>query len=101
MSVYRIVQESIHNVLKHAEAGEVLVRIEVRATTAEFTIQDDGKGFDMARTAPAGEQRGFGLLGLAERARLLGGTFTLQSNVGAGTTVSIRIPRPHLVPTIR
>ncbi len=58
-----------------------------------LTDQDDGVGFDAA-TPFHGEQRGFGLLGIAERVRLLGGTYTLQSKPGAGTTVSIHLPLP-------
>ena len=58
-----------------------------------LTIQDDGVGFDPA-TSHQEERRGFGVLGIAERVRLLGGTCTLQSRPGAGTTVSIHLPFP-------
>ena len=91
MSIYRVVQESFNNVLKHADARHVLVRLQTMPTTVDLTIQDDGVGFDAA-TPLHGERRGFGLLGIAERVRLLGRTCTLQSNPGAGTTVSIHLP---------
>ncbi len=93
MSIYRIVQESFNNVLKHADARHVLVRVQAAPATVNLTIQDDGVGFDAA-TPLNGEQRGFGLLGIAERVRLLGGTCAFQSKPGAGTTVSIHLPLP-------
>ena len=93
MSIYRIVQESFNNVLKHADARHVLVRLQTAPATVDLTIQDDGKGFDPAMSNQ-GERRGFGLLGIAERVRLLTGTCTLQSKPGAGTTVSIHLPLP-------
>ena len=93
MSLYRIVQESFNNVLKHADARHVLVRLQATPAAVNLMVQDDGKGFDPA-TSNQEERRGFGLLGIAERVRLLGGTCTLQSKPGAGTTVSIHLPLP-------
>ena len=98
MSLYRVVQESFNNVLKHADAKHVLVRLQAAPATVDLTIQDDGVGFD-ATTLTQEERRGFGLLGIAERVRLLTGTCTVQSKPGAGTTVSIRLPLPPPVNT--
>ena len=99
MSIYRIVQESFNNVLKHADARHVLVRLQATAATVDLTIQDDGKGFDPAASNQE-ERRGFGLIGIAERVRLLGGTCAVQSRAGAGTTVSIHLPLPASAQTI-
>ena len=93
MSIYRVVQESFNNVLKHADAKHVRVRLQATPITVELTIQDDGRGFD-ATTSNQEERRGFGLLGIAERVRLLGGTCAFKSKPGAGTTVSIHLPLP-------
>ena len=93
MSLYRVVQESCNNVLKHAEARHVLVRLQAMPASVDLTIQDDGVGFDVA-TSNQEERRGFGLLGIAERVRLLGGTCAFQSRPGAGTTVAIHLPLP-------
>ncbi len=93
MSIYRIVQESLNNVLKHADAKHVLVRVRATPTAVDLTIQDDGVGFDAA-TSIQGERRGFSLLGIVERVHLLGGTCAVQSKPGAGATASIRLPLP-------
>lgn len=99
ISLYRIVQESLNNVAKHARASTV--RVQARATAAGLclTIQDDGRGFDVAavrnQTQP---QAAFGLLGLAERVRLLGGTLTVDSHPGRGTRLEIVIPSPRPTP---
>ena len=93
MSIYRIVQESINNVLKHADATAAVVRIQAEETAVQITVQDDGRGFDPARQD---ERRGFGLLGIAERVRLLNGIYAVRSQVGEGTTLSVCLP--HLKP---
>ncbi|PZR71951.1 MAG: hypothetical protein DLM52_13805 [Chthoniobacterales bacterium] len=91
MSIYRIVQESINNVLKHADATEVEVTMTTTESSVQLEIRDNGNGFEPA-TSENGERGGFGLLGMAERVRLLGGTWTIRSSPGAGTTVAIALP---------
>ncbi len=89
IGLYRIVQESINNVIKHSGAAEARVSIERERQTLRVTIEDDGNGFVVE---PAGTRpRGFGLTGLDERARLLGGRLRIRSAPGAGTTIAMAL----------
>jgi signal transduction histidine kinase len=92
INFYRIVQESVNNVMKHAEATEVSIRVERTADHVLLTIRDDGKGFAPGAAKPDSDRGGFGVTGMAERARSLGGRVTVQSAPGHGTTVSMRVP---------
>jgi signal transduction histidine kinase len=85
-AVYRIVQEALSNVAKHAGADGVRVDIREGAGTIEIEVADDGRGFDAAR--PAG---GFGLVGMRERVALAGGRMELASAPGA-TTLRVTLP---------
>jgi PAS domain S-box-containing protein len=89
LTVLRIVQEALHNIAKHS--GAKLVQVEVSCTEGELTVsvQDDGIGFDVQRTRPG---VGLGLVSMRERIYLLGGTFTIDSAVGAGTSVRAHVP---------
>ena len=90
ISVYRIVQECLSNILKHAEADELAVVIKKRETHLQIQIVDDGKGFDP--NAPIKKDGGgFGLLSLNERIRMLGGSFKIESEIGKGTKIDIII----------
>lgn len=92
-TVYRIVQEALTNVLKHAEARRVSVIIERRREHVLVIVEDDGKGFDLESAAHSwGAGRGLGLLGMQERVALVGGSLNIESAPGGGTTVRIRIP---------
>jgi PAS domain S-box-containing protein len=88
-ALYRIAQEALTNVAKHARAKNVEVILERRADHVLLAIEDDGVGFDPA----AGEDRGqaFGLLGMQERAALVGATLEIESSSGQGTTVLVRL----------
>lgn len=88
VAVFRIVQESLTNALRHAEAGRLDVALAIDADGIEARVRDDGCGVGTA--APG--QGGMGLLGMSERARALGGTLTLTSHPGAGTEVRVRLP---------
>ena len=90
-AVFRMVQESLVNVAKHAGATQVDVRVELRDGEILLEVSDDGKGFDVAAPRRPGS---LGLMGLHERAELLQGTVTLTSTPGAGTRVDIRMPLP-------
>ena len=90
-AVFRMVQESLVNVAKHAGATQVDVRVELRDGKILLEVSDDGKGFDVAVPRRPGS---LGLMGLHERAELLQGTVTLTSTPGAGTRVDIRMPLP-------
>ncbi len=94
INVYRIVQESVSNLVKHAGAqrGRVAVRLDDGAV--EIAIEDDGRGFDPERLrGGAGGTGGAGLGGIAERVRLLGGRHAIRSSPGQGTRVTIQLPR--------
>jgi signal transduction histidine kinase len=95
-TVYRIVQESLTNVLKHAAARRVSVIVERRRDHALVIVEDDGRGFEAEEISRApGSGRGLGLLGMRERVALVGGALSLDSSPGCGTTVRVRIPVPH------
>jgi two-component system NarL family sensor kinase len=86
--LYRIAQEALNNIARHAQAGRVNVQIITSAEQAALVIQDDGLGFDPTQVPPGR----FGLVGLSERAKLLGGALELQSEPGQGTRLEVRIP---------
>ena len=86
-AIYRIVQEAVHNAAKHSGAHEVVVRVTETEQEVDVLVSDDGSGFE-----PGVKGEGFGLLGMQERADLLGGTVDVTSAPGAGTTVQARLP---------
>jgi len=90
-SVYRIVQESLTNVLKHAGDARVSVRVSCGAAAVDVVVQDDGPGRGGTGAAPPG----YGLAGMRERAALFGGTFTAGNRVGGGFEVRARLPLPQ------
>jgi signal transduction histidine kinase len=92
-AVYRIVQEALTNVLKHAEAKRVSVILEYRNDQIRAIVEDDGKGFNADGPRPrASIGGGLGLIGMQERVALVGGTFAVESGRGSGTTLVVRIP---------
>jgi two-component system NarL family sensor kinase len=88
VGLYRIAQEALQNVLRHADASRVTVRLEASPDRVRLTVQDDGRGF--AAEAPNAGR--FGLLGMRERTRLLGGTFQIESSPGEGTRLTAEVP---------
>lgn len=88
-TLYRVVQESLTNVIKHARAGIVSVVLERQGGRAIVVVEDNGVGFDTDEAVGANR---LGLLGMRERAALVGGTLDVESSPGAGTTVLARIP---------
>ena len=92
-ALYRIAQEVLTNVLKHAAAKAVSLVVRRESSGIHLTVEDDGRGFDndaMLQTSGAGN--GLGLLDIRERAALLNGSVTLESQPGSGTTVHVYIP---------
>ncbi|QDS87568.1 Oxygen sensor histidine kinase NreB [Rosistilla ulvae] len=87
--VYRIVQESVGNALRHAKAENVRVDAKFVDSDLVITVQDDGIGFDQVSV---GADR-YGLKGIHERAALLDGSATVQSQVGSGTRIEVTLPR--------
>jgi PAS domain S-box-containing protein len=94
--LYRVAQEALTNIVKHAHAKEVSVILERRGTVLQLIIEDDGCGFSAVQLAETpGKSEKLGLAGMRERAALLGGTVTIESSPGSGTTVYARIPIPE------
>ena len=88
-TVYRVVQESLTNVLRHAAASTVSLVLELHDGVLQVIIEDDGRGFDTEAAPPKNR---LGLPGIAERLAVVGGTLSIDSSPGAGTTLYIRIP---------
>lgn len=86
-AVYRLVQESLTNVAKHAAADEVALQVTVGEGRLDVLISDDGQGFD-----PMAERSGFGLAGMQERVELAGGELQIESTDGSGTRVMASVP---------
>ena len=102
-ALYRIVQESLTNVARHAHAHKVSVVMKEDNDAIYTTISDDGIGFDadqLQKTPGPGQEHGWGLVGMHERARLLDGSLTIDSHPESGTIVRLRIPRPLLLPLL-
>jgi signal transduction histidine kinase len=92
VNLYRILQEALHNVQKHAKATRVTVLFAVREREAMMVIEDNGRGFE-AGTPPAGAGRtGLGLVSMRERTLLIGGTLDMETAPGRGTAIFVRVP---------
>ena len=93
-TVYRVLQEALTNVAKHAAARSVSVGLVRNEATVELRVRDDGIGFDQTARAgaAAGDRRRLGLQGMRERAALLGGSVDVESPPGAGTTITAHFP---------
>lgn len=94
-TIYRIVQEVLSNIYKHAEATKVLITFEITNDAISFSISDNGQGFNI--NDPAIQERnklegGFGLEGIKERITIVNGKITISSNIGEGTSITIKIP---------
>jgi signal transduction histidine kinase len=89
-ALYRIVQEGLNNIVRHAQARNVTVEMERTSAAVELTIADDGVGFDAGEVAALGTS--FGLSSMHERAALLQGEMQVRSQRGHGTTIRVRLP---------
>ncbi|MDQ4120235.1 MAG: histidine kinase [Acidobacteriota bacterium] len=90
INFYRIVQESLNNIVKHSEAESATIKIKRIERTVKLIISDDGKGFDLESK----QTSGFGLTGIAERAAIINARYTLHSVPGEGTTLTLTIDLP-------
>jgi two-component system sensor kinase len=88
-AIYRIVQEGLANAVRHSRGTRVVIELEEAGDQVEIRVQDDGVGFDPAQV----DAKRFGLAGIRERARLLGGQVTLRTAPGEGTRLLVRLPR--------
>jgi signal transduction histidine kinase len=89
-TLYRIAQEALNNIAKHAHARTVEVILERRADSVSLVVEDDGVGFDEGDTGLRGQ--GLGLSGMQERAAMIGASVQIESAAGVGTTIFVRIP---------
>ena len=87
-ALYRIVQEALTNIVKHAEATSVSIVVADMGSSVRTVVEDNGKGFDEARV----REGALGLVGMRERVGLLGGRLEVESSPGAGTTVVAEFP---------
>lgn len=91
--LFRIAQEALNNVKKHSKASKVITTVEFTDGQVRITISDNGRGFELPdRTGGLAATGKFGLIGMQERAQLLGGTLTVRSELGQGTTVVVDVP---------
>jgi signal transduction histidine kinase len=92
-ALYRLTQEALNNIRKHARASNVWVRLELDPEWANLQVRDDGKGFDMLKALDAARGRGsVGILQMRERTERAGGTFAIETDVGKGTTIRVMLP---------
>jgi signal transduction histidine kinase len=101
LHLYRIVQEALNNIVKHAAAKHVNVLLERRGDDFTVIVEDDGRGFDTEAASPPPSDRrgGMGLISMRERAALIGGSLQVETAVGKGTTIFVRLssaPPPSL-----
>lgn len=91
INVYRLVQEAMNNIVKHAHARQAKITVHHHPDHLALRVEDDGRGFDVAESANAAHV-GTGITAMEERTRLAGGEFAITSMPGAGTVLSLRIP---------
>jgi len=90
--LYRVAQEALINVARHAQASLVNVSIQKLQSVIRMEVKDNGKFFQMQGVLPTGKKKGLGLLGMRERVEMVGGRFTVESSPGKGTTIRAEIP---------
>lgn len=97
VALYRIAQEALQNVVKHAGAGHVTVGLKRGQEEVRLTVEDDGLGFDQSAAADHEARLRYGLLGMQERAELIGARLTVASYPGQGTKVEVVVPPPTYI----
>ncbi len=90
--LYRIAQEALTNAQKHAQSTQINLLLYADAQTIHLLVQDNGIGFDTEQVAQTDQRAHFGLAGMSERVRLLGGTLSIESTPGTGTSIAVIIP---------
>jgi two-component system, NarL family, sensor histidine kinase DegS len=90
VALFRLIQESVQNALKHANAKDIVVRVEITKSAINILVKDNGVGFDVLKRNP----ESFGIMGMEERVELLDGEISIESKVGNGTMVMIYVPLP-------
>jgi two-component system sensor histidine kinase UhpB len=91
--LFRISQEAVTNAVRHAEPGKITVKLDITESEVDLMVEDDGSGFDVESTLDqAAIGRCWGILGMIERAALVGGTCEINSQSGEGTVVQVNVP---------
>jgi signal transduction histidine kinase len=98
VTLYRIAQEALTNVIRHAQASTVQVALSQENQVILLNIKDDGCGFYPHLVTAVSEQRHLGLISMRERAAIAGGSLTLDTEPGAGTSLLVRLPLPQGIP---
>ena len=91
-NLYRILQEALQNVHKHAGADRVSVQLERRGGRVVLVVEDNGRGYDPGEEEAAGTNKGMGVTNMRERAALVGGELEIESSPGTGMTIYVRVP---------
>jgi two-component system sensor histidine kinase DegS len=91
-ALFRVAQEALTNVARHAQASHVQAKIQKVDNAVTMTIKDDGKGFAMGRLSQAKQYKRLGMIGMRERLEMVGGSFSVRSTPGKGTIIQARIP---------
>ena len=94
--LYRVVQEALNNVSKHAQANHVKISLRRNQNSLELEITDDGRGFDSAQDS---DIMGLGLRGMSERAKLMNASYDISSRLGKGTILQVAIPLEKNLPS--
>ncbi len=97
ITCFRLVQEALTNVVRHAQARSVTVTLDVKSDELVLDVSDDGRGFDLRETAHRVGRESLGLLGMQERVSLAGGTLSIDAAPGRGTLLRARFPRLGLL----
>jgi signal transduction histidine kinase len=93
LALFRLIQESLNNIRKHAHATQVGIELDIDDRAARVTIRDNGQGFDPAHALQAARERGsVGMISMRERAERAGGSFHLDTAPGQGTTIRVELP---------
>ena len=92
LKLFRVVQEGLNNVVKHSGATSASIDLVLESAHVMLTIRDNGKGFVKDNVTPTAAGDGFGLMGMSERTRMMGGEMTIDSAPGRGTTITIVVP---------
>jgi two-component system NarL family sensor kinase len=92
-ALYRLAQEALNNIRKHARAENVWLDFEIDASWASLSVRDDGAGFDPIKALDAARGRGsVGILQMRERTERAGGSFAIETDMGKGTVIRVKLP---------
>jgi two-component system sensor histidine kinase UhpB len=93
VGLFRILQEALNNIVKHSAATDASIDIQMRDGAVVVTVIDNGRGFAVpAEDTPGSARGGFGLFGMSERIRMLGGHMEIDARPGRGTTITLHLP---------